>query len=115
MRKDDSIRLRHMLEAAHYARSFVAGKTRDDLADDVMLVLALLKAIEIIGEAASKVSSDSRDLYSTIAWQDIIAMRNRLTHAYFNVNLGIVWSTVTEDLPPLIAELNTILASYDQP
>lgn len=115
MRKDDMTRLRHMLEAAQDCIVFINDKSRKDLDNDKMLIRALMKSIEIIGEAASKVSADGRKLSPNIPWQDIIGMRNRLIHAYFNVNLDILWNTITVDLPPLIAELEAILASYDQP
>ena len=109
MKKDDEIRLRHMLEAAREALSFVAGKTRSDLDQDRQLVLALVKSIEIIGEAAAKVSEDGKTRATDIPWPRIIAMRNFLVHVYFRINLDIVWSTLLEDLPPLIAQLEDIL------
>jgi len=111
MREDDKIRLQHMLEAAQNAVSFAFDKARSDLDTDKMLVLALVKSIEIIGEAGSKVSLDARAAYPSIPWQDIVAMRNRLIHAYFDINLDILWNTIIEDLPPFIAELENILAS----
>jgi uncharacterized protein with HEPN domain len=99
-----------MLEAAQNAISFASGRTRSDLDTDKMLVLALVKSVEIIGEAGSKVSTEGRAAYPSIPWQDIVAMRNRLIHAYFDINLDIVWNTITEDLPPFIAELEKILS-----
>ena len=72
-----------------------------------------MKSVEIIGEAAGKVSPECRSACPTIPWADITAMRNRLIHAYFDINLDIVWQTVTEELPPLVAELEKILSSRD--
>ena len=109
MRKDDRVRLQHMLEAATEALSFIQSKTRSDLNKDRMLVLSLVKELEIIGEAASKVSPEVRSQNSAIPWQDISGMRNRLIHAYFDINLDVVWKTVTRDLPSLKAELEKIL------
>jgi len=106
---EDITRLRHMLESAMDAVSFVQNRNRDSLETDKMLRLALVRCIEIIGEAASKVSRKSCDAYPQIPWKDIINMRNRLIHAYFDINLDTVWSAVTEDLPPLISELNKVL------
>jgi uncharacterized protein with HEPN domain len=74
-----------------------------------MLVLSLVRELEIIGEAASNVSRETRSLSTGIPWQDITGMRNRLIHAYFDVDLDTVWSTVTKDLPVLKAELEKIL------
>jgi uncharacterized protein with HEPN domain len=109
MRKDDRVRLQHMLDTANEALTFVQGKARADLDNDRMLVLSLVRELEIIGEAASNVSRETRSLSSGIPWQDIAGMRNRLIHAYFDVDLDIVWSTVTKDLPVLKAELEKIL------
>jgi uncharacterized protein with HEPN domain len=105
MQADDVIRLRHMQEAAEKAVEFSAGKARADLATEQMLVLALVKCVEIIGEAATKVSDESRMELPAIPWADIIGMRHRLIHGYFDINLDIVWTTVTQELPRLIEQL----------
>ncbi len=102
MREHDEIRLRHMIDAAREAMSFARGRVRDDLETDRQLLLALVKDIEIIGEAASQVTDSTRQELADIPWNSIIAMRNRLVHAYFSINLDILWSTVQEDLPSLI-------------
>ena len=111
MRKDDSIRLQHMLDTAREAEFFSRNKSRKSLDTDRKLALALVKCIEIIGEAAAQISNESREALPQIPWSDIIAMRNRLIHAYFDINLDILWKTVIEDLPPLISELEKILGS----
>ena len=113
MHKDNVIRLRHMLDSASEALSFVSGKSRTDLDASRMLALSLVKSVEIIGEAASRVSPEGRAQCNEIPWPDIIAMRNRLIHAYFDINLDIVWHTVTEELPPLVTELKKVLSSGD--
>ncbi len=74
-----------------------------------MLALSLVKTIEIMGEAASKVSEDLRRDEPDIPWREIVAIRNRLIHGYFDINHDIVWQTVTKELPPLIAKLESIL------
>ena len=110
MNESDVIRLRHMLDAAREALSFVARRNSEDLGRDRMLVLALVKEIEIIGEAASRISDESRKALPRIPWPKIIAMRNRLIHAYADVDLSIVWDTLTGALPELLRELETALA-----
>ncbi|MFO7633010.1 MAG: DUF86 domain-containing protein [Caldilinea sp.] len=105
MSNDDLVRLQHMLDAAEEAVSFAQGQTRADLEQDRKLVLALVKAVEIIGEAAYRISPDVQEQMSEIPWDDIIGMRHRLVHAYFDINLDILWRTVQDDLPPLIAVL----------
>jgi len=109
MRKDDRVRLRHMLDAAREALTFTQGRTRRDLNEDRMLVLSLVKEIEIIGEAANQISEATRERLPKIPWADIIGMRNRLVHAYFDINLDILWQTVQEDLPSLISTLTAVL------
>jgi uncharacterized protein with HEPN domain len=110
MRRDDGIRLRHMLDATQEAISFASGKMREDLDNDRMLVLSLVKEIEIIGEAATKISEDCRRELPEIPWRNIVTMRNRLIHGYFDINLDIVWKTVAEELPPLSGHLQKALA-----
>lgn len=100
-----------MLDAVRDAQGFMAGRSRADLDADKMLVYAVVRAVEIIGEAASKVSSDTQAALPGIPWPAIIGMRHRLIHAYASVNLDIVWKTVTEDLPPLAVALEAALVS----
>jgi len=108
MRQDDGIRFHHMLDAAREAVEFVRSRTRSDLNGDRQLVLALVKCIEIIGEAAYQVTPDTRAQTRRIPWDDMIGMRHRLVHAYFDIDLDILWKTAKEDLPPLIAELKSV-------
>ena len=115
MRKDDRIRIRHMLDAAEEAMSFIKGKKRSDLEADRMLVLSLVKSIEIMGEAASKVTNESRDGHPEVPWLNIIGMRNRLIHVYFDIDLDRVWDTITDDLPPVIAALEEIVQQEEEP
>ena len=109
MSSDDFVRLRHMFDAAEEARSFINGRKREDLNDDRMLVLALVKDIEIIGEAAYRVSDATKAKYAGIPWDDIVGMRHRMVHAYFDINLDILWRTVSDDLPELTLTLRKII------
>jgi uncharacterized protein with HEPN domain len=97
-----------MLDAAQKAITFVKYRTFNDLENDEILVLALIKVIEIIGEAASRVSPEYQANHPQIPWSAIIGMRNRLVHAYFDINLRILWQTTQEDLPLLIDELEKL-------
>jgi uncharacterized protein with HEPN domain len=108
MRSDDLIRMRHMLDATKEALSFAKNKSRGDFDSDRMLVLSIVKSIEI-GEAASKVTQETREMHSELPWANIIAMRNRLIHVYFDIDLDRLWDTVTDDLPPLIASLEKVI------
>jgi uncharacterized protein with HEPN domain len=113
MRGPDAIRVKHMRDAAEEALAFAAGRNRADLDRDRKLVLALIKLVEIIGEAAAKVSPETRLKHAALPWDAVVATRNRLIHGYFDINLDIVWDTVTVDLPPLVAELRK--AVFNEP
>lgn len=108
---DDSIRLRHMLEAARQAVEAVQGKSRTDLDTNTLLAPALFFYLEVIGEAASRITKERQRKLLQIPWSNAIGMRNRLIHAYFDIDRDTVWRTVTQDLPPLIATLETIIAA----
>jgi uncharacterized protein with HEPN domain len=114
MNENDEIRLRHMMEAARSALSFAGGRTRYDLNEDEMLVFALVKAVEIVGEAAAQVSDTTREALPSIPWPDIVGMRNRLVHAYFAINLDILWQTIEHDLPLLISLVCPLLSPGDR-
>lgn len=113
MQRDDLIRLRHMLDAAREAMGFAEGRKRADLDSDRMLVLSLVKAIEIIGEAAYQVSETTRAQLVSIPWEDIVGMRHRLVHAYFDINLDILWRTLRDDLPALVTLLEASIKSAE--
>jgi uncharacterized protein with HEPN domain len=115
MLKPDIVRLQHMVDAANEAISFAADKSKTELETNRALALAVVKSIEIFGEAANKVSRELRSRSPEIPWADIIAMRNRLIHSYFDVNLDIVWQTVTKELPPVVTRLQELLARSDPP
>lgn len=98
-----------MIEAAETARDFISGRARVDLETDQMLVFALVRAIEIVGEAASRVSTKTREVAADIPWPLIVSMRNRLIHAYFDVDHEAVWKTATEELPQLLPLLRALV------
>ncbi len=109
MYSDDLTRLKHMLHAIDDILSNTRGRTIDDLEIDRMLLLFIVKSLEIVGEAASRVSPETQAMMPEIEWQEIIGMRNRLVHAYYDINKGIVWATVTDDLPGMQKTLGTYI------
>ena len=111
MPKADVIKLYHMLDAAEEAMSFVRDKDRKSLDQDRMIVLAIIKDIEIVGEAASRISDETKQAAPDIPWASITGMRNRLIHAYFDINLDILWQTVSKDLPELASKLKEAIAA----
>ncbi len=109
MSDPDRIRLRHMLDAATEALAFAAGRTKPDLLADRQLALALIKEIEIVGEAASRISAETKEEQPDIPWSAIVGMRNRLIHAYAEIDLEVVWSAVATDLPRLVRIVEELL------
>jgi uncharacterized protein with HEPN domain len=108
-RRNPKISLQQMLHHAEEAVKLGAGKTRPDLDNDRLLNLALVRLMEIIGEAANRVPTDTQLVYPRIHWLQIIGLRNRLIHGYDEVDFDILWEIVKKDLPELIVELNKIL------
>ena len=109
MKRDDLRRAKRIWDAADEVTRLTEGKSRSDLDDNPVLAIALIKLLEIIGEAASHVTQESRDAHPEIPWADIAPMGGRLAHACLDVNLDIVWKTVTEELPPVIAALDALV------
>jgi uncharacterized protein with HEPN domain len=109
MQREDETRLMHMLDAAKEVAAAVKGRSRGDLDSDHVWALGLTKSLEIIGEAASRLSEETRDAIDGIPWADVIAMRNRLVHAYFDIDMDQVWATCTQDMYPLINALKSAL------
>jgi uncharacterized protein with HEPN domain len=105
MRPEDEVRVRHLVDAAATARKFVAGRERRDLDTDEMLRLALTKLVEIVGEAAKQVSPEARAEMREVPWSAAARTRDRLVHHYFDIDLDVLWKTVTEDLPALLDHL----------
>ena len=109
MNERDRTRLRDMLDAARKAIQFTQGRARADLDRDDLLSFGLVRAVEIVGEAASRVSPETRAQYPHIPWKAIIGTRNKVIHDYISVDHDILWDTVSVDLPELIAQLEGIL------
>lgn len=111
---DDRIRLRHMLDAARIAVRAAAGHRREDLDDEEdLLVHGLVRLVTIVGEAANGVGDAARAEIPDIPWPDVVNMRNRLVHGYFDINLDILWATVRTSLPDLILQLERALTSRE--
>ena len=101
-----------MLEGAKKAREFVRGMAYDEFASDEKTQFAVVRALEIIGEAAKKIPNDLRKTYSQIPWRDIAGTRDKLIHDYIGVNLPVVWRTIQDDLPILIGQLEILLKDF---
>ncbi len=99
--KDDKTYLRHILDAIDRARSYIEDTTYDNFISNDMMIAAVVRELEIIGEASGKLSEPFRKTHSGTQWQKIVAMRNFLIHEYFGVNTEVVWSTCQNNLPKL--------------
>jgi uncharacterized protein with HEPN domain len=110
-RRDDSVSLRQMLDHAREATLLIQGRSRLDLDTDRTFALALTRLMEIIGEAAKRVSEPTREKHPHVPWRSIIGMRNRVIHGYDEVDLDVLWDSIQLDLPPLIEQLEDILES----
>ncbi len=111
MKPDDRVRLRHIVDPLGSAIRFTKGRRREDLDSDQMLAFALVHALQIVGEAAGKVSAETRERRPEVPWATLIGMRHRLVHAYFDVNLDILWTTAVEAAPALLAQIEPLLES----
>jgi uncharacterized protein with HEPN domain len=101
-----------MLDHAREAVAIMRGKSRHDLDTDRLLQLAITRVLEIIGEAANRVTREGRDRYPELAWQAVIATRNRIIHGYDTVDYDIVWKILSDELPMLIAALERAVPGH---
>ncbi len=105
-KRDPLLPYQHMLDLA-----LTQGKSRADLDADRLLNLALVHLLEIIGEAANRIPQAEQAQYPQIPWTQVIGLRNRLIHGYDSVDFDILWQIISQDLPPLIANLESIIFS----
>jgi uncharacterized protein with HEPN domain len=104
MGRDDAY-LVDILDAAKLALAYVSGKTKQDFDQDLQCQDAVIHRLEVIGEAARRISGQTRAKLAHLPWSAMIGMRNVMIHDYDTIDLAAVWDTVQRDLPPLIAEL----------
>ncbi len=108
MRSDEALLL-DMLIAARRIQRFTDGMTLNDFNHSEVVQSAVLREIQVIGEAGRRVSDVTRVRYVNVPWAAIAGMRNRIIHEYFNIDLRMVWDTVQQDIPLLIAQLEQIV------
>ncbi len=109
MLPEDIIRLRHMLDAAKKAVEFTKGKKEIDMVKDEQLSLAIVRNLEVIGEAVKHIPQEIRDSKPEIEWRKIGALRDILAHEYFGVDLEIIWDVISNKLPSLKQEVKKLL------
>ena len=103
--------LSDMLEAAQTSLRYMAGRRRSDLDEDSMLRDAVVRQLEILGEAASQVTEATRAQYPEVPWRSLVGMRNVRIHAYHRVDHEEIWNTITEDLPDLLRVLERMAST----
>ena len=113
-RHSELVYVRHMRDHAREAIEILGDIGRDEIESHRVVQLALLHLVEIIGEAAGRISPESRGKLSSIPWREVVSMRNRIIHGYDTIKISILWDTVAEDLPPLAASLEAYLQEMDR-
>lgn len=111
MQPKDAVRLQHMLDAGRAAVRYISAVARQDLAQDDMRARAVVQAVGVVGEAASKLSPELHARYPDVPWSTIIGMRHRLVHGYYEIDYLRVWDTVTDYVPPLLTRIEEIAAA----
>ena len=109
MKRDDTVYLRHILDAIELIEEYTRGMTENQFMSNSMAHDAVVRQIEIIGEAARNISSEFQVKHSGLPWGKMTGIRNKIIHEYFNINYSIVWDTVQDDLPPLKKSVKKIL------
>jgi len=110
MPRDERVYLRHIADAVARINDYLGGVSEREFRERQIVQSAVIRELEIIGEAAKNLSEDFHREHPEVGWPDVIAMRNRLIHAYFDVDLSVVWEVVRDDLPVLDAFVRRTLA-----
>ncbi|HEU4881592.1 MAG TPA: DUF86 domain-containing protein [Longimicrobium sp.] len=111
MLREDEIRILHIVEACEAVLRYVSGQRQEDLQADDMRARAVIQAIGVIGEAAAHLSAGFQTQHADIPWPKIVGMRNRLVHAYFDIDYKRLWDTATSDVPALLARMKSLLGN----
>ncbi len=114
MKKDDSVYLRHIIDALLQIERYTDGVTYEEFLSNSLLQDGVIRQLEVMGEAARNLSEDLRNEYPKIPWRQMISLRNRMIHAYFNVNLQIIWEIIQGDIPNLKQETKHVLEILNQ-
>ena len=109
MKRNDSVYLQHILDAIEQIEIYTSSKSYDEFLRERLIQDGVVRQLEIIGEASRKLSSEFREQQPEIPWQQIIGLRNRVIHAYFEINLTIIWEVIQNDLPSLKKKLTKLI------
>lgn len=114
MKKDDSVYLRHIIDSFERIEHYLEGISKEEFFKTGSLQDAVIRQLEIMGEAARNLSDDLRLSNPQVPWRQMVGLRNRVIHAYFEVNLQIIWEIVKGDLPDLKQEIKRILENNEE-
>ena len=109
MKKNDNVYLLHILDAIELIEEYTEGMAENEFLSNSMAHDAVVRQIEVIREAARNISDEFRNLHPNVPWGEMIGIRNKIIHEYFNVNFAVVWDTVQDDLPNLQKIIKSIL------
>lgn len=109
MKKDPNVFLKHILECIELVEKYSANLSKEEFLGDVAIQDAIVRRLEIIGEAARNLPNEFKSNYSDVSWKQILAARNILAHNYFGVDLNIIWKIVKNDIQPLKEQIEEIL------
>ena len=110
--RDDTVYLKHILDAIKKIKQYLKNINETSFIQNSLFQDAVIRQIEIIGEAARNISTQLIDEYPSVPWQDVIGMRHKLIHDYFGVDIEAVWKTATEDVPILEKQVRLILKNF---
>lgn len=105
----DNLRLQHIIEAAEHVADFINGVSKEEFEDDYEKQSAVVRQIEIIGEAAGKLTREFTEGHKEIDWPKVVGMRHKMIHDYFDVDVNIIWTTAINNVPPLKEAIEKIL------
>ena len=108
MVKDDLAYVEHILDCIRKIKEFSEGLSFKEFSGNELVQDAIIRNIEIIGEASKKISSDTKQIYFEISWKEIAGMRDKLIHDYLGVDVEVVWRTIKEDIPILERQIKEI-------
>ncbi len=114
MKKDSIIFISHIIESINLIEEFSKGLTKEKLADNKLKQSAIIRQIEIIGEAAKNLPKEFTEKHQDIPWKDIVGMRDKIIHQYFDIDINIVWDVLEVNLPEIKTKIQRILKDEEQ-